>query len=223
MAHRTFPRARPRLTYANVMSTIAMFLALGGGAVMAKQTLLNGKRIKPGTIPANRIKKHSLTSTQIKLSKLGTVQSATHALSADNATHASSADAVGGLGPSAFLGSSHLLKGALPATGGPLFSDSDTGADVSVDSGSFIRITNTNPADNLTIRGVSSLNGELIWQAADLAPGGTKRFVENTVPTQYLDLIVLRVHDATDDSAELHLTCGVETNGEDLVSCIGVR
>jgi hypothetical protein len=215
--------ARPRLTYANVMSTIAMFLALGGGAVMAKQSLLNGSRIKPGTIPANRIKKHSLTSTQIQLSKLGTVQSASHASSADNASHASNADALGGLGASAFLASSHLLEGALPASGGPLFSDSATGANVSVDSGSFIRVTNANPTDKLTIRGVSSIGSELTFQAADLAPGASTRFVENTVPTQYLDVIVLRVHDANDDSAELHLTCGIESNGEDLVSCTGVR
>jgi hypothetical protein len=78
MAPRGFAR-EPRLSYANVMSTVAMFLALGDGAVMAKQTLLNGNRIKPGTIPANRIKKHALTSTQIKLSKLGTVGNAAHA------------------------------------------------------------------------------------------------------------------------------------------------
>src|SRR5262249_46221373 len=137
-------RGLERLTYANVMSTVAMFLALGGGAVMAKQTLLNGKHIKPGTIPANRIKKHSLTSTQIQLSKLGTVQSATHASSADSAakatlaTRATSADALGGLGPSAFLASSHLLEGAEPATGGPVFSDSASGASVAIDPGSVV-------------------------------------------------------------------------------------
>jgi hypothetical protein len=53
------------------MSTLAFVLALGGGAAIAKQALLNGKDIKPRSIPANRIVRHSLTGTEINLGKLG--------------------------------------------------------------------------------------------------------------------------------------------------------
>ena len=42
-----------KLTYANVMATIAVFLALGGGAYAAVK--INGKNIKPHSIPLNRI------------------------------------------------------------------------------------------------------------------------------------------------------------------------
>jgi hypothetical protein len=117
---------RPRVSYANVVSTLALVLALGGSAVAAKQTFFNGKNIKPRSIPANRIKKHSLTGTEIDVRKLGSIPralSAGHATTADsalNSTHATNADnalnatqaatsttandarQLGGLAPSAF-------------------------------------------------------------------------------------------------------------------------
>lgn len=46
-------RLRPRLTYANVIATLALFLALGGGAYAATQLPKNSvgsKQIKPGSI-----------------------------------------------------------------------------------------------------------------------------------------------------------------------------
>jgi hypothetical protein len=87
---------RLRLTYSNVMSTLAFMLALGGGAAIAKQALLNGRDIRPRSIPANRIVKHSLTGSEINLGKLGVVRNAGHALTADNAS------GLGGQGPAAY-------------------------------------------------------------------------------------------------------------------------
>ena len=58
-------RFRPRLTYANVVATMALFLALAGGTVWAANKI-NGKQIKKNTIPGNRIKKNTLTANQIK-------------------------------------------------------------------------------------------------------------------------------------------------------------
>ncbi|HEY7257291.1 MAG TPA: hypothetical protein VH476_11495 [Solirubrobacterales bacterium] len=58
-------RIRPRLTYANVVATLALFLALTGGAVWAASKI-NGKQIKKNSIPGNRIKKGTLTNNQIK-------------------------------------------------------------------------------------------------------------------------------------------------------------
>jgi hypothetical protein len=62
-------RIRPRLTYANVVATLALFLALTGGAVWAASKI-NGKQIKKNSIPGNRIKKKSLTNNQIKTKTL---------------------------------------------------------------------------------------------------------------------------------------------------------
>ncbi|HEX3241962.1 MAG TPA: hypothetical protein VHQ97_02690, partial [Solirubrobacterales bacterium] len=58
-------RIRSRLNYANVVATLALFLALTGGAVWAANKI-NGKQIKKNSIPGNRIKKKSVTNNQIK-------------------------------------------------------------------------------------------------------------------------------------------------------------
>jgi hypothetical protein len=58
-------RIRPRLSYANVVATLALFLALTGGVVWAAGKI-SGKQIKKNSIPGNRIKKSSLTNKQIK-------------------------------------------------------------------------------------------------------------------------------------------------------------
>ncbi|MFN8114454.1 MAG: hypothetical protein U0R51_14795 [Solirubrobacterales bacterium] len=47
---------RTRLTYANVMATLALFVALGGGAYAAAK--INGSSIKKNSIPSNRLKKN---------------------------------------------------------------------------------------------------------------------------------------------------------------------
>lgn len=65
----------PRLTYANVVATVALFLALGGSAI-AVSGLIKGKEIKRRSIPANRIKPNALGGGQIDESKLGEVPKA---------------------------------------------------------------------------------------------------------------------------------------------------
>jgi len=58
-------RISRRLTYANVIATIALFLALGGGVVLAAGKF-NGKQIKKNSIPGNRLKKKAVTAKQVK-------------------------------------------------------------------------------------------------------------------------------------------------------------
>jgi hypothetical protein len=80
---------RERLTYANVMATVAVFLALGGvsyaatqlpknsvGSKQLKKNSVTAAKIKKQTITAAKIKNGTLTGTQIDLTKLGTVPSA---------------------------------------------------------------------------------------------------------------------------------------------------
>ncbi len=79
-------RQRPKLTYANVMATLAMFIALGGasyaalkpaknsiGAKQLKKNAVTTAKIKNETISAAKVKKGTLTGTQINASTLGTV------------------------------------------------------------------------------------------------------------------------------------------------------
>jgi hypothetical protein len=67
-------RFRPRLTYANVMSTIAVFIALGGSSYAA--VTLNGKNIKYRSVSASKIKRNTLTTLEIRESRLTTVPKA---------------------------------------------------------------------------------------------------------------------------------------------------
>src|SRR4051794_2415107 len=102
------------LTYANVVSTLCLFLLLGGGAAFAanklaknsvgskqlKKNAVTAAKIKAGAISAAKVEKDSLTGAEIKSSTLGTVPAAVHAA---NATNAANAETLGGIGPTAFL------------------------------------------------------------------------------------------------------------------------
>jgi hypothetical protein len=95
-----------RLTYANVMSSLAVFLVLGGATAFAagqlgkntvgskqlKKNAVTAAKIKKETVTGAKVKKDTLTGTQIKESTLGTVPSATTATSAGTANTANSAN-----------------------------------------------------------------------------------------------------------------------------------
>lgn len=108
---------RQRLTYANVMATIAVFCALGGGAYAAVKLPKNSvgtKQIKKGAVTNAKLGKNSVTGKNVKdgsltgsdinlatLPKVGSASNADnashasnadHATAADNATHAGTAD-----------------------------------------------------------------------------------------------------------------------------------
>jgi hypothetical protein len=96
--------ARPKLTYSNVVSTLCLFILLGGGAYAAAKLPKNSvgtKQLKKNAVKGPKVKNRSLTKVDIR----GPVDSATsaaeaaHAAQADRAT---TADKLGGLNPSAF-------------------------------------------------------------------------------------------------------------------------
>lgn len=97
---------RRHLTFANAMASIAVFIALGGGAFAAVQVngknikahSIAGKKLKNNTIAGKKLKNNTLGGKQINESKLGSVpqaqqaQSATRADAATTATSATRAD-----------------------------------------------------------------------------------------------------------------------------------
>ncbi len=98
---------RPKLTYANVMATVAVFIALGSGAMAAthlgknsvgakqlKKNSVTTAKIKKEAVTGAKVKKGTLTGTQINSSTLGSVPQAAHADSADTATTANVADGI---------------------------------------------------------------------------------------------------------------------------------
>jgi hypothetical protein len=86
------PRLRP--TYANVTATLALFVALGGGAYAATALPANSvgtKQLKNSAVVAAKIKKNTITGADINESTLAKVPSAQVA---DRAAAASSLDKV---------------------------------------------------------------------------------------------------------------------------------
>jgi hypothetical protein len=61
-------RLRHRLTYANVMSTLAVFIALGGSSYAALR--ISGTSIKNRSIPAKKLKRNSITGREVRESRL---------------------------------------------------------------------------------------------------------------------------------------------------------
>lgn len=76
-------RLRKRLTYANVMSTLAVFIALGGSSYAA--FTISGSSIKDRSITSKKLRANTLTGGQIKESRLARVP------------RAKTADTLGGL------------------------------------------------------------------------------------------------------------------------------
>jgi hypothetical protein len=101
--------SRKRLTYANVISSIALFLVLGGATAIAANQLgknsVGSKQLKKNSVTTAKIKRNAVTTAKIRngavtgakinLGSLGTVPSAAHAGSADTAGNANT---VGGHG-----------------------------------------------------------------------------------------------------------------------------
>ena len=108
-------KIRKRLTYANVMSSIAVFLVLGGATALAaglaknsvgskqikknavtaakiKKNAVTGAKIAGSAVDGSKVKDGSLTGTDINLGSLGTVPSADKAKTADSAGSANTAN-----------------------------------------------------------------------------------------------------------------------------------
>jgi hypothetical protein len=93
------------LTYANVMATLGVFIALGGvsyaatslaknsvGPAQLRKGAVTGAKIKDGAVTTAKLANGAVTGPKVDLSSLGTVPSAAHATSADSATSAGHAD-----------------------------------------------------------------------------------------------------------------------------------
>ena len=64
-------RIRQHLTYANVMATIAVFIALGGSSYAA--ITITGRNVTNGSLTGRDLKRNTLGGTRIQESRLGKV------------------------------------------------------------------------------------------------------------------------------------------------------
>ena len=66
-------KIRKHLSYANVVSTLCLFVLLGGGAYAAiklPKNSVTSKQVKNGSIKGIDLAKHSITATNVKLGSL---------------------------------------------------------------------------------------------------------------------------------------------------------
>ncbi len=96
---------RKRLTYANVMSSLAVFLVVAGGSALAatqlgkntvgpkqlKENAVTAKKIKAGAVTAGKLAPGAVVASNINTAGL-TVPNASHATTADTAGRATTAD-----------------------------------------------------------------------------------------------------------------------------------
>jgi hypothetical protein len=138
-----------RLTYANVMSSIAVFLVLGGATALAaglaknsvgskqlKKNAVTSAKIKNNAVTGAKVKDGSLSGSDINPAGLGTVPTANNAAKAANADNA---DKLNGLSSSAFVAKSNYMW-AIVDEDGNLVNGSGAVSAESVDLGEF-RIT----------------------------------------------------------------------------------
>jgi hypothetical protein len=98
---------------AMLVALAALVLALGGTAVAKFGPFKGDKIIKKRSLSGNRLKNHTLTGNQIKLSTLGKVPSAG---SADNATSAGNASNLGGTPAAAFQRAGDIMTAGVSVT-----------------------------------------------------------------------------------------------------------
>jgi hypothetical protein len=70
-------RLRRRLSYANVVATLALFVALGGSSYAV--TKISGSQIENRTISGKKLKRNTLGGRQVQEARLGTVPRARNA------------------------------------------------------------------------------------------------------------------------------------------------
>jgi hypothetical protein len=107
------------LSYANVLSTLCLFILLGGGAYAASNLPRNSvgtKQLKPAAVTAAKIKDGTITGAKINSSTLATVPSAVSAERASKADRATSAASADQADKASFAESAGLL-GGMPASG----------------------------------------------------------------------------------------------------------
>jgi hypothetical protein len=103
-------KIRGKLTYANVVASLALFIAIGGASAFAATELgknsVGSKQLRKNAVTAAKIKKGAVTGAKINLGTLGTVP------------HATTADALGGLSASQITAAAKLRCPAGTRLGG---------------------------------------------------------------------------------------------------------
>jgi hypothetical protein len=131
-----------RLSYANVMATIAVFIALGGASYAATKLPKNSvgaKQLKKNAVTGVKVKDGSLAGNDIDASTLGQVPSANHAGSAATATIAANAENLGGVAASSYVKAGLEPVHIVGQAGEPAFENTAKNSDAIFEEVGFYR------------------------------------------------------------------------------------
>ena len=191
-------RRRPVLTYANVVSTLCLFIVLGGGAYAA--ATIDGADLKARSVPATKIRRDALTGAEIKESTLRRVPDAAK---------------LAGSAPSAFLRASRVASGLGNVT--------STNPDTLITSPTIgLKVTTDGDADaTRTLRFINDGSDRLIISRSSLGsisglePGASAMLDS----TPGVETFVVRSEQA--QAKAVTLLCGFETF-TNTVDCTGL-
>lgn len=210
-------RLRSCLTYANVVSTLCLFLVIGGGGAYAKAKLIDGTQLKPRSITGAKIKKHSLTGTEVDVRKLGRVADAgklggkSPSAFLTVGSTGTNANALGGQPASAFLAAGRVVGGSGGPGGQPLFSYPPLGLTASSGSAWNIVVFGNASAEQME---VSRSSTNTIQQIAAGTQWNASPKSGATVETYVFRSIVR-------PTVALTVTCGFD-HQPDIVNCAGI-
>lgn len=94
-------KLRQRLTYANVASSIALFLAVSGGTALAASQIRTSQ-IRPGAITSSRLSNNAVTASKIRAGAVGASEIRSNSITGDEVRNGS-------------LQASDFASGSLPA------------------------------------------------------------------------------------------------------------
>jgi hypothetical protein len=155
-------RLRDKLTYGNVVATLALFAALSGTAFAAhaitlpknsvgsrqiKHTAVTTGKIANNAVTSAKVASHTLTGADINASQLGTVSNATNAQTAQNS------DTVGGHAASCPSGTTLIRGVCFDSIANEAVGSQDEAADACAAKGGWL----PSPMDLYAIRGVLNL------------------------------------------------------------------
>jgi hypothetical protein len=176
-------RLRSHISYANVMATVAVFIALGGASYAALKLPKNSvgtKQLKKNAVNGAKVKNNSLTGNDIDEATLGVVPSA---------AQASNAQSLGGVPAAQFLGGSGRMT-AIPLITRPNGNHPASLAEIpgigkltvhgcALNNTGFIYTNESNVTQNFVLMSAANGISNSLPQAGTVAPGKSQEYGEN--------------------------------------------
>lgn len=182
---------RKRLNYANVMSSLAVFLVLGGGAAYAAKKI-GSHDLRGGSVTTAKIKRNAVTRSKIKAGAISTAKIAKGAVT--NARLADGSVSLEKLAPGFIAPAADKLSHAARISAGGVVQPGSVGiaqANVTHPSAGFYCFSGLSPAPvggvatiDYGDSGEESLTIQLAIGQGSVCPVGTQAFVDPRKPNK---------------------------------------